>query len=63
MTPVEFKSEDESSWEEAFASRLSSPPYFNITDIPAGAKGQMIVRIQNSNTGETFGVLIVEVKM
>ncbi|WP_394901646.1 DUF5003 domain-containing protein [Bacteroides xylanisolvens] len=63
MTPVEFKSEDESSWEEAFASPdWSSPPYFNITDIPADAKGQMVVRVQNSNTGETFGVLIVEVK-
>lgn len=60
---TEFKSENESSWGEAYAGPdWMSPPYFNIMDIPANASGQMIIKIQDSNTGDTFGVLIVEVK-
>lgn len=41
----------------------SSPPYFNITDIHAGAKGHDGCKgFKIQITGETFGVLIVEVK-
>lgn len=58
MVDTQF-SEDSEGWGDAFAQSAWSGGNFNIMDIPATAKGQMIITVQDGN-GMTFGVLLVQ---